>query len=721
MKVNIKQVLAMLICVFFLSYNIMTVQATNNISEDYSKIAQTSNLALYFNQKEAAIKVEDLTSGYLWSTTIDSNAYDSSSLNDQWKDNLRSMFNISYTNVKKNDGSLVIASSAGLKPKITTKSINNGLSINYNFSNIKISLSLEITVDKDAMNIRIPAESIKEEGDMGIVSIEMLPFFGAAKDDEDGYIFYPDGSGALLEFNDPAHRGAKPKTWNVYGGDALDFMQNNKSNLTNPQAMLPVYGIKRGGNAFTAVITEGEENALIRMTPTGNVVDLNRISTEFVYRQYYVDPRVKKRVIKKYDVEKSSTNNSIKYIMLSGDKANYSGMANAYRNYLLGNEKAVKHIKAEDKIPLGVDLFMGINEKGLLFDKFISMTTFSEAEAILEKFKNSGVEAIQTNLKGWTRKGYLTPPAQFPPNSKLGGSTGLEKLAAFTKSNDIKLYLQTDLVDAYSKYGSFSKRNDVTYQGNGLIVTDLKKEMFLFSPTVVVDRFLNSFFPQAKKYSISGINFSNFGSLVYSDYNKKHPSTRQQTIGNWEKIMNKAEEEIGSSAVVGGNAYALKNVDRLFQIPDSATGFFITSKEVPFYQMVVHGIMPYSLNPGNLSADFAREKLKWVEYGYMPYFELTYKAPEKLKYTQYNQLFTSEYDQWIDTAVGVYKEFNKRIGDLWCQYIVKHEEIAEDLYLVTYENGTKIYVNYKDNAVYADGNRIEGLNFLVIEKGGKTR
>lgn len=717
MKINIKHIFAALVCIFFVACNVITVHASENIPEDYNKIAQTSKLSLYYSDKNASIIVKDSSNNYLWKSYVSSEQFDSSKLNSQWKGNIHSLFNLSYTDFSNSNGAIVSTSCVDQNPKIVRKDIKNGISLNYNFSDLKISLSLDITLEDDALNVSIPADSIKEEGKKGLVSVEIMPFFGSAKDNQDGYIFYPDGSGALLDLNDTSHYGMKKKSFSMYGIDMLDYL----AGLPKNNVMMPVFGVKQGENAFVAAITEGEADAAINLTPTGNVVDVNRIAAEFTYRRYSIDPRIKKIAVRQYDKKIMKADHSVKYFMLNGDKADYSGMANAYRDYLLSSKNAIKRINSSDKVPLGVDLFMGINEKGLLFDKFIPMTTFSEAETIMGKIKGSGVSSLQTNLIGWTKNGYGTEPIQLPPNGKLGGSAGLEKLSNYAKKNNIELFLQDNLIDAIDKNGGFSKRNDVVYQGNGIVATDEKKENFIFCPAVANNNFVKSLLPKTKKLSVGGIDFEAMGNFVYYDYNKKNPSTKQQTVNYWSEMMSKSDKELGKSAADGGNVYVLKNAYRLNNIPDSGSGYYISSEEIPFYQIVVHGIVPYSSQPGNLSHDFAKEKLKWVEYGYMPYFELTYKPSGDLKYTDYNELFTSEYNDWVNTASKCYEEFNQRLGDVWSQYIVHHDKVQEDVYCVTYENGTKIYINYNSEAVTVNGYNIKALDYLVVEKGGVTK
>ena len=70
---------------------------------------------------------------------------------------------------------------------------------------------------------------------------------------------------------------------------------------------------------------------------------------------------------------------------------------------------------------------------------------------------------------------------------------------------------------------------------------------------------------------------------------------------------------------------------------------------------------------------------------------------------------------WIDKAVDVYKELNREIGDIWSEYIVKHEELYDNVIRVSYSNGTQIIINYNDKDIKVDGLTVKGLDYLVIK------
>lgn len=711
-----------ILCVLLTVCFISSVYALPAVPEGYTKVGETSELALYFNAKEPSISVEDKRTGFVWNSAVGPTDYDMKDLNENWKTNLRSLFNFSYVNFKDSKGVPTPINSIMAKPKTSAKNIDKGISVTYEFANIKISLTVDIWLEGDALQVKVPADKLIEGDQYGITTLEILPFLGAASDDENGYILYPDGSGGLLNFKKSSHVDAKKYSWYIYGDDTVDLRNYMEIANTNvQQAMLPVYGVKRGDNALVAIVNDGEHDTAINLYPSGYVVNLNRISPEFTYRRSYKDARPNAKMVNKIERDIIKQDHGVKYVFLNKDKANYSGMANAYRKHLLDTKGIRKAIQPGEKVPLGLDLFMGISERQILFDKYISMTSFDQAKAIIGEFNKNGIDKMQINLAGWTDKGYGTFPLNLPPSKELGGKKGLKDLAAFAAGQSNPLYLQSNFIDAIKKNGGFSTRNDVVYSKNNLVVTNLTKERFILNPMVTLERFIKGFMPEVKNYGVSGVNFEKFGSLLYYDYHKKYPSNREKTSEQWKQFMEESAKNLGKAAVQGGNAYTLAYADRLFEIPVKDSGYFITDETVPFYQLVVHGMIPYSANAGNLFHDLERQKLTWVEYGCMPYYRLTYESANLLKNTNYNRLFSSQYTDWKDMAVSVYKEFNQRLGDVWSQEMLRHEKLQENVYKVTYSNGTTVYINYNESGITADGNSVKALDYLVVDKGGNKK
>lgn len=282
---------------------------------------------------------------------------------------------------------------------------------------------------------------------------------------------------------------------------------------------------------------------------------------------------------------------------------------------------------------------MGIKEEGVILDTFQSVTTFEEAREILEDLKGNIGGKIKVSLKGWTSGGYGSEPAYFPPAGKLGGSRGLKDLARYAGENGIELSLDANFMTVDSEAGGFSKNRDIVYLSNYQVLTNRRESVYLLSPNVAQEEF-TAFMKKARDYTLSGIRFENIGEMLYYNYAKKSTISSGQCKEYWRDMLREAGESLQNVTAGGGNGYVLEFVDMVTDIPLEDCGYQMTTQSVPFYQMVVHGYVDYTGKAINLSSDAEKQLLKWIEYGYIPYFEITYESADKLIRSDYSELFT---------------------------------------------------------------------------------
>ena len=81
-------------------------------------------------------------------------------------------------------------------------------------------MALEYTLDENGVNVRLPANGIRfNESLFRLESITVLPYMGAGNNAYEGYNFFPDGSGALFDYQDLNTNTAKTVSGKVYGKD----------------------------------------------------------------------------------------------------------------------------------------------------------------------------------------------------------------------------------------------------------------------------------------------------------------------------------------------------------------------------------------------------------------------------------------------------------------------------------------------------------------------
>ncbi len=699
-------------------------------SEDgggFRKVAETTALKLFYNEEEDVLRVDDKAAGVSWSSRTDWTGYGLEEPNPMQNSFTGSMLSLTFTDVVANEGKLTKVYSALEDNTRTVEAMDNGIAVNYDFSLLHIQLTLEITLDDEGLCLRLPQDKITEGERNLLMAVELLPGFASSNNQDTGYILYPDGCGALLKYENAAYRpnGASSVSLGVYGAygaDIEDYFQSTGllGNLEPPQpytAALPLFGVRKNGNGFLAYVSEGAAQSKINLSPQGNSTPFNTAAFELQYRDTFEMILSSISAGSSADVQKGTKVDKVRmaqdyevhYTFLAGQDSTYSGMARHYRQYLLDNGLLCQTASAE--APLALDLFCGITEDRMLMDHFVKATTFRQSEEILQSLLDKGVTSQQVTLKGWAKGGYTRFTSQWPAEGSLGGSSGLKSLHAFAGENGLSLFVQNTPLLANSADGGFSVRREAVYTANTLPFTDEENELYLLHPAAVSERLstLANKLPEGIGISSEGI-----GRTVYANYREASFSMREGTARQWADALSALKQGGRSVASEYGNQYTLAYSDRLYNVPIETSQTSLSDETVPFYQMVVHGSIPYTANAGNLFYDEDLQKLQWIEFGCLPYYELTYERASVLKYTAYNQLYTSYYGDWVGKAAAVWQEFNTRLAGTWDSAMTEHERLSADVVKVSYESGKTVYINYGSSPAAADGQSIPAMDYVVV-------
>ncbi len=679
-------------------------------AEAAEAVMENDNFKFELVNEYSEIRLTQKATGDVWTSTMSDPNFDLEAMKGRWAQKMRSIYSISVTDLRKGVGSLVTYDQLGTEYTAEPYETSYGIGIQYDVPAASVKFCIEFALTEDGFSVKIPSEKLEEYGDFSAISIDLMPFFAGAADNQEGYLFYPDGSGAIMCFDDPSHVSESAVSYHVYGD-----IQNNRNlkgrfEQDEAEVLLPVFGANYGKKGFVAYITKGEETSYITVTPSTAVVKASYIYPTFLFRRGFNDPRVKGKVVQKYDAEQLMAEYEIHYQILPDGKAQYGDMASAYREYLTANGLLAESSKKG--LSLSLDLFMGVIEEGLILDTFQNVTNFEQAQEILEDLKGTIDVPLEVSLLGWMKSGYGTEPVYFPANSKLGGNKGLDALAKYTKANGIRLSLGANFLTASAEASGYSQRTDIVFLGNYQVLTDKRSSIRVISPAAALKNY-EKFMEKAKKFDIDGLKLENIGDMLYYNYNERGPVTVTECKENWKKMLQDSKDAFGSVTSEGGNLYVLGAADMVTAIPSEDLGYQMTTREVPFYQMVVHGAVQYTGEALNLSSDAEKLRLKWIEYGYTPYFELTYESAEKLVNTSYNELFTSGYYDWKDEIVATCQELKPTWDATQDAKMISHEELAENVYCTGYDNGVKIYVNYNNKAVTVDGMELAAMSWEV--------
>ena len=168
---------------------------------------------------------------------------------------------------------------------------------------------------------------------------------------------------------------------------------------------------------------------------------------------------------------------------------------------------------------------------------------------------------------------------------------------------------------------------------------------------------------------------------------------------------------------VNGNSYSFASVSDMIEVPMDSNSFYIVDESIPFYQMVIRGYIEFTGSPLNMADDFKEELLKSVETGAGLYFKWIYANNSSVKETDYDSLYSVNYEHWLKEAVSTYEKVNQVFHKLQGQTIINHQKIESEVYKVTYEDGTEIVVNYNKDSIIYGGKTIEGKDFTIVKEG----
>jgi len=105
------------------------------------------------------------------------------------------------------------------KKGLKIEKIRNGFLATYTFKKEGFVIPIAFTITDEYLSVDLLVGKLKElkKEKYRLVSVMLLPFFGAASTNDSGYIVVPDGCGALINFNN--NKGAETYSQRVFGSD----------------------------------------------------------------------------------------------------------------------------------------------------------------------------------------------------------------------------------------------------------------------------------------------------------------------------------------------------------------------------------------------------------------------------------------------------------------------------------------------------------------------
>jgi len=313
----------------------------------------------------------------------------------------------------------------------------------FNSSSISVpsfKITLAYGLDGGDLIMSVPTNLISfDETAYAIKSITPIKYFGAGDMDRDGYVFYPDGSGAIINFDD-FYYGSNSEEANttvyieaqVYGSD---FCYSTITGAHREQIVMPVYGISnetaagniglsatkdivRGG--YFAIMEQGASLVTLGCESGGGMHKYISVFTEYVpfpSDTYDLSQSISVSGLGSYTVVAAARHEEslrIRYNMLTDEDINasaellsedyegyvssYVGMAECYRVYL-EKEGIIEQLEESySDLPLYIEALgsIDVTKKFLSFPVTVStpLTTFEDVARMYSELSNAKATLI---------------------------------------------------------------------------------------------------------------------------------------------------------------------------------------------------------------------------------------------------------------------------------------------------------------------------------------
>jgi hypothetical protein len=586
--------------------------------------------------------------------------------------------------------------------------------------------------------------------DLHISRLQILPYFTTNNSiTSEGQIIIPDGSGAVISFNSPkAILNYDSIEKRIYGPDKAFTFETSKDDSYHQRLMFGMYGFldKTNRKGVLAIIDQGASQSTL-------IADFKRdVNTSRNYATFEALIREKEEVFvgsartafTKWAHDRSKTDFSYIYQFLTEDEfidsegnIQYVTLAQKYRDYLIAKYDLENKDNTKKNI-LAIN-FLGAFEKrevtfGFPHNVDYSLTTFAQAQAIIEELEAEGVEGFTVSYTSWT-KDAMEPKAtnRVKVSKVLGNLRGLEAFKEFLDGKKINLYPEVRITSNKGYDYSFG---NMKYTAKGVGSTyaqhrefDLAtrrasntvKPITMLSPVYYKD-YIKGYLKSYKNLGLTSAFLSDIGNVTVGDYSKSRTTYAQKGLYYQQDTLDYARENLDSIMLSAPYDYALKYVDFAVDVPLQSTQLKAYDYSIPFYQLVVSGLFDYAGTPVNYDSENNSlwYLLKSLETGSNLQFMISAGDPKILMDTDYTMYYESYYTNSKNDILSMNRIINE-VG-IHGSRLMSHKMLKDNVFEVEYKNGVKIVINYTDSYFLdvKSGLSVRPKWFVVVEEANNN-
>ncbi len=625
---------------------------------------------------------------------------------------------INWWNAQGKEQSQAVSAVNGWETKQQT--VDTGYRLTCCQSLSGLSFEIDLTAKGDILAVCIPTTGIREKGESRLKSIRLLPGFGAASEGEDGYLVIAKEVGALCYYNN----NKEPKEYKlpVYNVNGIN---------------MPLFGMVRGKNAFTGIVTSGQFDAQFCIRTNWGEKHQYSIGPEFTLRSYK-------------DEERLSDDLTVAYHFLSPHDADWAGIGKCYRQYNF-DHRGIRPLKqriensqelAYASQAMEVRLRLGVKPVPYEITEQTPATeppvrvflTFKQVRDIFDEFHTQGIKEAEFCFVGWNIGGHDGRyPQLFPVEPSLGGEEELRKTILYGQSLGYQVVAHNCYYDAYKIANSWDESYLRKRPGGELYKGGQwgGGQSYLQCLDRSYELFAKNDLSQIGGLGFKGIHYTDVLSIVgpLPCYDADHPQTRRQDAEARNHILGLCGKTFGGAQSEGPLDFAAPVLDRFIYTSihtenSSQLELPYIDENVPLYATVYHGVMTYNMDNRTFNTlPGEKEYLENIEYGGIPmayFYGHFYMPGSGRKNWIGNRDYRYDSQEGLKQAVAglkqVYDDFQK-LKHLQMELIEGHNQLTAGVFETVYSNGESVVVNYNDTPfLVASGEEIPAKGFKLVKK-----
>lgn len=565
-------------------------------------------------------------------------------------------------------------------------------------------IPMTVRLTEDSVVAEILTDEIVSKEPYEIVSIQFLPYMGAANETKDGYIVIPEGSGGIINFNNGK---IAQRSYSSYIYDKDHTLIPAKLDMQDVGSNMPIFGLKHESNAMLAIIEGGAEHAMVTAEISRKNDRFNKVIPEFTFKDsglYYLT----QAGISIWNDDQYDYHPTMRYYFTADEEANYTGLAHLYGDYL----DMKYQLTLKDNLPMS--LYLDILGSYDFEDYFLffpykrveALTTYTKAQEMIEILGTQGIENFVVNYQGWFNGGL---EHEIANNIDLDGAVGskkeLARFNAWMKEQGYDLFFDVDFMKLYDKKSMYSNANIARIVGGTMMSYypyDMASRLpietenpYYLLKLATVNNNVNGFLKDYQKLGLSGLTLRSLGDEIYSDFHRDQSLYRYEGKDVLMDIMQGIAEKT-DVMLTNPNHYSLGFTDHIIDLTTQSSHFLVIDYAIPFYQMAIAGKISYAMPSINIDQNEVDMYyvMKAIETGSNLKFTVSYEDTSQLINTRFNTYFSTEFELIKEKMIELYTELYNLIGD--DNYIISHTYVSSNEVKVTYAKGQIITLNYQD-------------------------